>query len=633
MKKWYSNILKDLRKLGDKIFIQDTYELINDKNLFKELVKKYYIHEYKNDGSLHLFFSKNKDKPIIVLSQRNIQADFIDRNFKKKELLLSDVFPELDQNILSQLDISYYQTLYNYYMERKNKGLMVGSTEDIVLKSVWDIDIGKLHSSTENLKIALSFIVDSKEVPKSIISQVSKKLAKDIIEIKRNKEEFIFWIKEIINKYIFEKKNGTFPSLDLSDSSIQFYLLKIGMKYNIDISISEDMIYKESWLSKFKKEPNKKEIITNIKSSIESYKNKMNELTNKEFDFNEVDDIMKLSRLFCEILFNIQNNDLKLNEFIEIDKEYDNFDKLFRNKLVNNSNNNYEYLSSASQSNKPLTVNKILDYAKNQFHNRIALIVMDGMSYDEWFILKEELKDFNTTENEIFAMIPTVTAFSRTAIFSGKTPNEFMDEKLRFNEEKEFYKAMVAKGFREDNTLYGHLNLKHNYLKTKKGNLEYDHIKEYDFLGVVCNLFDELSHQDIVTNTGKSNFYKNIRNQVKSSTLVSFFKQLKEDGYKIIITADHGNIFCKGNGIKSNKNLEIDRESVRCLIFDNDNFAENIINQHHSTTFSYTNSMLPQGLMLVLPVKNQCFTSEKELKITHGGISPEELIVPLVILE
>ena len=146
----------------------------------------------------------------------------------------------------------------------------------------------------------------------------------------------------------------------------------------------------------------------------------------------------------------------------------------------------------------------------HKFEKKIALIVMDGMAYDEWFILKEELKDFKTIESEVFAIIPTVTAFSRTSIFSGKTPAEFMDEKLRFNEEKEFYKAMDEKGFKSDNTLYGHLNLKHNILKTKDGDKKYDHLKEYDFLGIVCNIFDEISHQDILTNNGKVNFYKNL---------------------------------------------------------------------------------------------------------------------------
>ena len=69
------------------------------------------------------------------------------------------------------------------------------------------------------------------------------------------------------------------------------------------------------------------------------------------------------------------------------------------------------------------------------------------------------------------------------------------------------------------------------------------------------------------------------------------------------------------------------------MFFDNENFAEKITNLNHSDTFSYKYSMLPSQLTLVLPIRNQCFIKKEDYKITHGGISPEELIVPLVILQ
>lgn len=633
MKKWYNEILKDLRKLGDKIFVIDTLGLLNEKNLFKELTNRYKIHEYKDDGSLYLFFNKNKEKNILVISSKNIQRDFIDKNFQKRELVLSDIFPDLDIDIIKDLDISYYQTLYNDYTERKNQGLVIGSTEDFVLKSIWDIDIGKLHSNTENLKIALAYIVDKKDVPESIINKISKKLSIDITELREKPDVFIIWIKNILKGYLIEKERNEIPIYNLADQNIQFYLIKSSMKYNINLAISGDLISNENWLSNFKKEPNKQEIRKSILTLISFYRRKMNGLLKKEFDFNEIDDIFKVSRMFCKIIYLIQINDFSFSDFIELKKEYDNFDKLFREKLINERTNNYEALFYSSTSDKPLTVDKILEFAKNKFKNKIALIVMDGMSFDEWFILKEELKDFKITENEIFAIIPTITSFSRTSIFSGKTPYEFMNDKYRFNEEKEFFSAMDKMGFAKNNVIYGNLNLKNNTLKTSKKEINWEYLKGYDFIGLVCNLFDDLSHDKVLTNSGKINFYKNVKNHINSSSLVSLFRQLKKEGYNILVTADHGNIFCEGNGISSNKNLEMDEKSSRCLFFDNENFAEKVININYMNTFSYKYSQLPKGLNLVLPIRNQCFIKKQDYKITHGGISPEELIVPLVILQ
>ena len=633
MKKWYSEILKDLRKLGDKIFVVDVLGLLNEKNLLKELRSKFKIHEYKDDGSLYLFFNKNKEKKIIVISSKSIQRDFIDKNFQSIGLSLSNIFPGLNIDIIKELDISYYQTLYNDYIERKNQGLMMPSTEDFVLKSIWDIDLGKLHSNTENLKIALAYIVDHKDVPELIINKISKKLSVNINELRDNPENFIIWIKNLLKEYLIEKQRNEILVYNLADQNIQFYLIKISMKYDINLPIPSDLISKDNWLSKFKKEPNQQEIKESILTLTVFYKKKMDELLKKEFDFNEIDDILKVSRMFCEIIYLIQINDFNFDDFIKLEQEYDDFDKLFREKLVNERTNNYESLFYSSTSDKPLTVDKILDFAKNKFKNKIALIVMDGMSFDEWFILKDELKGFKITESEIFSIIPTITGFSRTSIFSGKLPREFMNEKYQFNEEKEFFSAMEIRGYNKNNVMFGNLNLKNNTLKSSKKEIKLEHLKEYDFIGIVCNLFDDLSHDKVITNSGKKIFYKNIKNNIKSSSLIKLFEQLKEDGYKILITADHGNIFCEGNGISYNKNLEIDKKSSRCLFFDNENFAEKITNLNHTDTFSYKYSMLPPQLTLILPIRNQCFIKKEDYKITHGGISPEELIVPLVILQ
>ena len=633
MKKWYSEILKDLRKLGDKIFVVDILGLLNEKNLLKELRSKFKIHEYKDDGSLYLFFNKNKEKKIIVISSKSIQRDFIDKNFQSIGLSLSNIFPGLNIDIIKELDISYYQTLYNDYIERKNQGLMMPSTEDFVLKSIWDIDLGKLHSNTENLKIALAYIVDHKDVPELIINKISKKLSVNINELRDNPENFIIWIKNLLKEYLIEKQRNEILVYNLADQNIQFYLIKISMKYDINLPIPSDLISKDNWLSKFKKEPNQQEIKESILTLTVFYKKKMDELLKKEFDFNEIDDILKVSRMFCEIIYLIQINDFNFDDFIKLEQEYDDFDKLFREKLVNERTNNYESLFYSSTSDKPLTVDKILDFAKNKFKNKIALIVMDGMSFDEWFILKDELKGFKITESEIFSIIPTITGFSRTSIFSGKLPREFMNEKYQFNEEKEFFSAMEIRGYNKNNVMFGNLNLKNNTLKSSKKEIKLEHLKEYDFIGIVCNLFDDLSHDKVITNSGKKIFYKNIKNNIKSSSLIKLFEQLKEDDYKILITADHGNIFCEGNGISYNKNLEIDKKSSRCLFFDNENFAEKITNLNHTDTFSYKYSMLPPQLTLILPIRNQCFIKKEDYKITHGGISPEELIVPLVILQ
>ena len=61
--------------------------------------------------------------------------------------------------------------------------------------------------------------------------------------------------------------------------------------------------------------------------------------------------------------------------------------------------------------------------------NRAALIVVDGLSLDQWIILRRELvrqhSGFRFREHAIFAWIPTLTSVSRQAVFAGKPPIYF----------------------------------------------------------------------------------------------------------------------------------------------------------------------------------------------------------------
>ena len=60
---------------------------------------------------------------------------------------------------------------------------------------------------------------------------------------------------------------------------------------------------------------------------------------------------------------------------------------------------------------------------------RVALLVLDGMSFDQWLIIKHELLKknlrFKFDESAIFAWVPTITSVARQALFSGNIPANF----------------------------------------------------------------------------------------------------------------------------------------------------------------------------------------------------------------
>jgi len=634
MKKWYSHILKTLWKLGDRVCIEDAYGILRDHNLLKEISRKYVIYDYKTDGEFHRFFEINKDKKIVIYSSKPLQKSFIDSKFKKFVLEISSVFEELDPLIIKNVDVSYYQKIFNYYSELKSQGRMIDNTEDVVLKSIWNIDLGHLYSDTENLKIALSYIVDKKDIPVQIIEKVSRKLSKDIRSMQSNSESIAMWIKELLLNYAAEKKQGSVPKFELTDQTIQYYLFKINLTYNINIpQVARDLVLSDPWLLRFNQKPSNEFIITKIKSNVELLNNLIAEFNSKEFDLNDIDSLTKLSKLFCQILYETQINNFRPESLFNLDELYNDLEKLFR-KIINEKDNKYESLFYFPYDKKPFTVDKVLDHiCYNYKDQKVVLIVFDGMSFDEWYILKERISELKMQEKEMFAMVPTLTSFSRMAIFSGKTPNLFIGHKPQ--ERQEFYEALIQKGYDEKEIIYGFLDLKNNTFDTEKKSIEFKFLKDYKFIGMVCNLFDDLSHEQIITLSQKMNLYKKIINELESSSIFELLNQLKNDGYVVIITSDHGNIFCRGNGIISNKMLELDekRESKRCLIFDRESFAEDIIAKNPTSVYRYKHKFVPEKYHFVFAKINECFANPKDFVITHGGISPEEMVVPFVVIK
>ena len=414
---------------------------------------------------------------------------------------------------------------------------------------------------------------------------------------------------------------------------IQYYLSKYDLKsQKVSDKIDDVVLNKYPWLIKFKLNSNSKDlIIKKIMSEImefQMYHDKIYE--DGILDLNDLEDVFKLSKKYFTIVYEIQSNGLSL----------DDFDYEMINKKINDifksivSENIYEQLFNYPYNKKPFTVDRILDYINyNYKDDNIALIVMDGMSYDEWFILKTYLNSFKIKELESFSILPSITSYSRTSIFTGKTPNRFLDEnnKVKYNEEpKGFTKYFTDKKIQENDILWGRIDLNNNVVKLTKGVTQFEYLKGYKVLGLVCNLFDDESHSINVFGENKSNLYKNIISAIESSKLVELLDYLRNNDYKVILTSDHGNVYCEGNGISHNKMLESERKSIRCLMFDSENLADNLVNEHPDDCFKFKYNFLSNDIYLVFAI-NGCFGNKTA--ITHGSFTPEECIVPVVILE
>lgn len=628
--KWYDSLIKKIEDNGNNIFLYDLECLLSDRNFYKDLSQKYEIFHYKNDGDYFRFKNLISTKSKLMYSNEPVKRAFTKNAFK---ISVGDVFNNLDETILDNMDVSYYQKLFDYCRESEANNLVISrdNTQNIIFQCIWGIDLGMLFNPTMNLRIGLEYLIDKKELDDFIIEKISKNLNINFKQLFEDETKISEFIESLILNYISENQFN--HKFDLSDAFIQYYLSKCDLKsQKVSGKIDEDLLNKYPWLIRFKLNSNSTDLIVKkINSEISEFHLYYDKIYDDNIlDLNDLEDVFKLSKKFFNIIYEIQINDLSLNDFAyqEIkNKIYNIFISMIHENI-------YEQLFNYPYNKKPFTVDRILDYVNyNYKEDNVALIVMDGMSYDEWFILKEYLNSFKIKELESFSILPSITSFSRTSIFTGKTPNRFLDEnnKIKYNEEpKGFEKYFIDKNLLENDILWGRVDLNNNIIKNGKNKTEFKYLKGYGALGLVCNLFDDESHSMNVFGENKSNLYKNITSAIDSSNLIELLNYLKEVGYKIILTSDHGNVYCEGNGINSNKMLESERKSIRCLMFDSEVLADNLVNENPNECFKFQYNILSNDIYLVFAIDG-CFGNKTA--ITHGGFTPEECIVPVVILE
>lgn len=628
--KWYESLIKKIEDNGNNIFLYDLECLLEDRNFYKDLSQKYDIFRYGNDGDYFRFKNLNSPKPKLMYSNRYIKRAFTNNALK---ISVGDVFDKLDESILDNMDVRYYQKLFDYCKESEANNLSISreNTQNIIFQCIWGIDLGMLYNPTINLRIGLEYLIDKRNLDEFIIKKISDNLNIDFKQLCYDDNKTKEFIESIILDYIGENQFN--HKFELSDPLIQYYLSKYDLK-SLELSekIDDRLLNKYPWLIKFKLASDSKElIIKKINSEIMEFEMYYDKIYDDGIlDLNDLEDVFDLSKKYFTIIYEIQNNNLSLQDF--------NHDVL--NKKINHifksivSENIYEQLFNYPYNKKPFTVDRILDFINYNYKNEnIALIVMDGMSYDEWFILKTYLDSFKIKEMESFSILPSITSYSRTSIFTGKTPNRFLDEnnKVKYNAEpKGFEKYFTDKNIPENDILWGRIDLNNNTVKLSNEVTEFKYLKGYKSLGLVCNLFDDEAHSINVFGEYKSNLYKNIISAIESSKLVELLDYLRNNDYKVILTSDHGNVYCEANGISHNKMLESERKSIRCLMFDSENLADNLVNKHPDDCFKFKYNLLSNDIYLVFAI-NGCFGNKTA--ITHGSFTPEECIVPVVILE
>ncbi|MBQ9569401.1 MAG: PglZ domain-containing protein, partial [Alloprevotella sp.] len=285
---------------------------------------------------------------------------------------------------------------------------------------------------------------------------------------------------------------------------------------------------------------------------------------------------------------------------------------------------------------------------------KVFLLVLDNFRFDQWRVLSRELADdFDIEENLYYSILPTATQYARNAIFAGLMPlqikemypelwvEEDEDEGKNLNEER-LIRHQLERYRRRETFTYNKLN---DSAQADRLLPQIKQLTQTPLNILVVNFIDILSHartesrmvRELASNEAA---YRAITlSWFRHTAMKDLFAALAQTDYDIIITTDHGSIRCDapikvvgdrnvntnlryklGKNLSYNPKEVFEMRSPKRFSLPSPNLSTAYIYATGSKFFAYPNNY-------------NHYVQYYRDTFQHGGISMEEMIVPLVTLK
>lgn len=284
---------------------------------------------------------------------------------------------------------------------------------------------------------------------------------------------------------------------------------------------------------------------------------------------------------------------------------------------------------------------------------KLFFILIDNFRLDQWEAIKNSVSEYFTCQQDTyFSILPTATQYARNAVFSGLMPKDIAtsfphfwvyeddaDGKNQF--EEQLIQAQLERNQRKIRFSYHKINTNAEGEKLVQNFSELTH---NDLNVLVFNFIDMLSHARTESKmlrelaSDEAAYRSLTQSWFRHSPLFALLQKIAENRQKVILTSDHGTVLVKkpitiigdkttnsNLRYKTGKNLTYDTKKV----FEISNPrkvglpAANISTKY---IFALNNDFF------VYPNNQNHYISHYENTFQHGGISLEEMIVPVIIL-
>ena len=381
-----------------------------------------------------------------------------------------------------------------------------------------------------------------------------------------------------------------------------------------------------------------------------TYRQEFSDITYMIDTANTIEEWMAIERTLTRWELELETVDSAMHEMLRMQREQAN--KAFAKFIAKN----YESWWTSPSTRPTLSQDVIKKYIFPLVDRgeKVFFVVIDNFRYDQWKTIQPLLSEWFTIKDEQMytSLLPTATQYARNAIFAGLSPLQIQEmyPDLWIDEDEEDSKnnnekALIQTQLDRFRKRYGY-----SYFKVNESDFCEKITKQFKGLQtplnvVVLNFIDMLSHSRT-----ESKMMRELANDeaayrsltlswLRHSPTAEMFRRIASLGYKVVLTTDHGTTRVT-NAVQiigdKNTNTNLRYKVGKALNCQSKNCFEiakpkqvglpcpNVSSSYVFCTgddfFAYPNNF-------------NHYAQFYRNTFQHGGISLEEMLVPIVTLE